>query len=198
MKRLPPFLAIIILITLIFDRLIKYIREEKVMKMKKWFFGVMSFSTLFITACSSGRGGEEGNSAEEDEAINIGSMFELTGSASAYGNTQANAVQMAADEINEDGGIDGQEINIEEYDTQSDEAEASSVATRLSTRDNAVAMIGPALTGPMQAAIPNADEAQVPLISPSATDDDVLTDEDGGVHPYAYRTGFTNSFKEAR
>lgn len=165
------------------------------MKMKKWFFGVMSFSTLFITACSSGRGGEEGNSAEEDEAINIGSMFELTGSASAYGNTQANAVQMAADEINEDGGIDGQEINIEEYDTQSDEAEASSVATRLSTRDNAVAMIGPALTGPMQAAIPNADEAQVPLISPSATDDDVLTDEDGGVHPYAYRTGFTNSFQ---
>lgn len=56
-------------------------------------------------------------------------------------------------------------------------------------------MIGPALTGPMQASIPNANEAQVPLISPSATDDGVLTDEDGNVEPYAYRTGFTNSFQ---
>lgn len=169
--------------------------EEYMMKMKRWLLGVVSFSAVFISACSSGGGRQEGNAAEDDEAINIGSMFELTGSASAYGNTQANAVQMAADEINDDGGIDGQEINIEEYDTQSDEAEAASIATRLATRDNVVAMIGPALTGPMQASIPNANEAQVPLISPSATDDGVLTDEDGNVQPYAYRTGFTNSFQ---
>ncbi len=46
-------------------------------------------------------------------------------------------------------------------------------------------MIGPALTGPMQASIPNANDAQVPLISPSAADDGVLTDEDGNVQPYA-------------
>ncbi len=83
------------------------------MKMKRWLLGVVSFSAVFISACSSGgERQEEGNAAEEDEAINIGSMFELTGSASAYGNTQANAVQMAADEINDDGGIDGQQINI--------------------------------------------------------------------------------------
>lgn len=88
------------------------------MKMKRWFLGVVSFSAVFISACSSGGGRQEGNAAEDDEAINIGSMFELTGSASGYGTTQANAVQMAADEINDDGGIDGQEINIEEYDTQ--------------------------------------------------------------------------------
>lgn len=139
-----------------------------------------------------------GNGATNDsdgDTIKIGSMFELTGAAAAYGTSMNNAVHMAVDEINEAGGIDGKQVEVVEYDTKTDETEATSITTRLGTRDNVAAIIGPATTGSMQAAIPSANAAGVPIISPTATDDDVLTAADGSVHPYAWRTSFTNSFQ---
>lgn len=139
-----------------------------------------------------------GNGATNDsdgDTIKIGSMFELTGAAAAYGTSMNNAVHMAVDEINEAGGIDGKQVEVVEYDTKTDETEATSITTRLGTRDNVAAIIGPATTGSMQAAIPSANAAEVPIMSPTATDDDVLTAADGSVHPYAWRTSFTNSFQ---
>lgn len=147
------------------------------------------FMLIFLTACGNNKDG-----ADED-TVQIGSMFELTGSAAAYGTSMNNAIHMAAEEINEEGGIDGKEIEIVEYDTKSDETEAASLTTRLGTRDDVSAIIGPALTGAMQAAIPSANDAEVPIITPTATDDGVLTADDGSVHPFAWRTCFTNSFQ---
>lgn len=161
-------------------------------KIRKVITGAVTLLTAgVLVAC--GNGGEK-DQADED-TIKIGSMFELTGSAAAYGTSMNNAVHLAVDEINEAGGIDDKEIQIVEYDTKSDETEAASLTTRLSTRDQVTAIVGPALTGAMQAAIPNANANKVPVLSPTATDDDVLTSDDGTVHPYAWRTCFTNSFQ---
>ena len=162
--------------------------------MKKIVNGMMVgfvFSMVFILFGCSNNGAETG----DDDVIKIGSMFELSGAASAYGQSMNNAVKMAVAEINEAGGIDGKQIEIVEYDTKTDETEAASLTTRLGTRDNVVAIVGPATTGSMQASIPSANAAQVPIISPTATDDGVLTADDGSVHPYAWRTSFTNSFQ---
>jgi branched-chain amino acid transport system substrate-binding protein len=161
--------------------------------MKKYvkglFFSLVVLMVVIVAGCSNGE------SADEDDTIKIGSMFELTGSAAAYGTSMNNAVSMAVDEINDAGGIDGRTIEIVEYDTKTDETEAASLTTRLGTRDQVSAIIGPATTGSMQAAIPNANNAEVPIMSPTATDDGVLTADDGSVHPYAWRTSFTNSFQ---
>lgn len=144
---------------------------------------------VIVVGCSNGE------SADDGDTIKIGSMFELTGAAAAYGTSMNNAVSMAVDEINDAGGINGREIEIVEYDTKTDETEAASITTRLGTRDKVSAIVGPATTGSMQAAIPNANNAEVPIMSPTATDDGVLTADDGSVHPYAWRTSFTNSFQ---
>ncbi len=161
--------------------------------MKKYvkglFFSLVVLMVVIVAGCSNGE------SADEGDTIKIGSMFELTGSAAAYGTSMNNAVSMAVDEINDAGGIDGRTIEIVEYDTKTDETEAASLTTRLGTRDQVSAIIGPATTGSMQAAIPNANNAEVPIMSPTATDDGVLTADDGSVHPYAWRTSFTNSFQ---
>ena len=141
----------------------------------------------------AGCGNQEKTS--DKDSIKIGSMFELTGAAAAYGTSMNNAVHMAAKEINDAGGINGKQVEIVEYDTKTDETEAASITTRLGTRDQVTAIIGPATTGSMQAAIPSANTAQVPIMSPTATDDGVLTASDGSVHPYAWRTSFTNSFQ---
>lgn len=152
-------------------------------------FFVLGMMLIIIAGC-----GSQGEAGETD-SIKIGSMFELTGSAAAYGTSMNNAVHMAAAEINEDGGINGKQVEVIEYDTKTDETEAASLTTRLGTRDQVAAIIGPATTGSMQAAIPSANTAEVPIMSPTATDDGVLTDSNGDVHPYAWRTSFTNSFQ---
>ena len=153
------------------------------------FFSVVVFMMVMVAGC------DRKESADDSDTIKIGSMFELTGAAAAYGTSMNNAVSMAVEEINDAGGIDGRDIEIVEYDTKTDETEATSITTRLGTRDNVSAIIGPATTGSMQAAIPNANNAEVPIMSPTATDDGVLTADDGSVHPYAWRTSFTNSFQ---
>lgn len=143
-----------------------------------------------LVACGSNQ-----NADENSNVIRIGSMFELTGSAAEYGISMNEAVHMAADEINAAGGVDGKEIEIVERDIASDEVQAAQATMALATEENVLAIIGPALTGTLQASIPSANDYQIPIISPSATDDGVLQDDDGNVHPYAYRTSFTNSFQ---
>lgn len=161
--------------------------------MRKNIKGIFAIVVMFMVVIIAGCG--NGESSSDGDTIKIGSMFELTGAAAAYGTSMNNALSMAVAEINEVGGINGQQVEIVEYDTKTDETEATSITTRLGTRDNVTAIIGPATTGSMQAAIPSANAAEVPIMSPTATDDGVLTAADGSVHPYAWRTSFTNSFQ---
>jgi branched-chain amino acid transport system substrate-binding protein len=133
--------------------------------------------------------------AQDEDPINLGVIYELSGAVAAYGITQSNAIKMAVEEINEDGGVMGRPFNIVEYDTKSDDTEAAMIATRLATQDDVVAMVGPATTSQMQAAIPAANEYQIPLIAPSVTNNDITFDDDGNVHPFVYRSSWPNSFQ---
>src|SRR5699024_5790823 len=133
--------------------------------------------------------------AQDEDPINLGVIYELSGAVAAYGITQSNAIKMAVEEINKDGGVMGRPFNIVEYDTKSDDTEAAMIATRLATQDDVVAMIGPATTSQMQAAIPAANEYQIPLIAPSVTNNDITFDDDGNVHPFVYRSSWPNSFQ---
>lgn len=161
-------------------------------KIKFMIVGVI-MSLFIIAGCGNDNIG--GDATVDEDVVHIGSMFELTGSAAEYGISMNDAVKMAVAEINDAGGIDGKEVVIVERDIASDESQAASGAMSLATDENVSVIIGPALTGTLQAAIPSSNQYQVPIISPSATDDGVLQDNDGNVHPYAYRTSFTNSFQ---
>ena len=55
--------------------------------------------------------------AQDEDPINLGVIYELSGAVAAYGITQSNAIKMAVEEINEDGGVMGRPFNIVEYDT---------------------------------------------------------------------------------
>lgn len=164
-------------------------------RMKRFVQGAMVVAAGLMVACSNGETDSTTADADSENVIRIGSMFELTGAAAEYGISMNDAVKMAVAEINDVGGVDGKTIEIIERDIASDEAQASQAALSLVTDENVSTIIGPALTGTFQAAIPAANQYEVPIISPSATDDGVLQDDNGNVHPYAFRTSFTNSFQ---
>lgn len=157
--------------------------------MKKTLLAGLASLSLFAAAC-----GAE-TSASNGDAIKLGSMFETTGAVSAYGQAEANGVHLAVKEINEAGGILDKQIELVEYDTKSDNAEATSVATRLATEDQVVAIVGPATSGAVQAATQPITRAQVPLITPSGTADNLTVTESGDTQPYVFRTSFQDSFQ---
>ena len=163
--------------------------------MKRFVQGAMVVAAGLMVACSNGETDSTTADTDSENVIRIGSMFELTGAAAEYGISMNDAVKMAVAEINDAGGVDGKTIEIIERDIASDEAQASQAALSLVADENVSTIIGPALTGTFQAAIPAANQYEVPIISPSATDDGVLQDDNGNVHPYAFRTSFTNSFQ---
>ncbi|GAB3821000.1 ABC transporter substrate-binding protein [Tessaracoccus terricola] len=144
-----------------------------------------------LAACSASPGGEN---AADGDTIKLGVNYELSGDVATYGQASVAGIKMAIDEVNEAGGIDGKQIELVEVDNKSDAAEATTLATRLMSQDGVIACMGPATSGNFKATIPVAQDNQVPVVSGSATADDVTVDADG-VKEYAFRICFNDSFQ---
>jgi len=153
--------------------------------------GAMSFSALAGCSASPTSGG---TSAAAATSIKIGLNFELSGDVASYGQAEAQGAEMAAEEINAAGGINGKKVEIVKYDDKSDTAEATTLATKLMTQDKVLTVIGPATSSGMKAQIPVATKNSVPIISGSATADD-LTFANGKVNEFVFRTCFNDSFQ---
>lgn len=135
-----------------------------------------------------------GCSGTDKNVIKVGINYELSGEVASYGQSSVDGIKLAIDEINAAGGINGKLIKLVEYDNKSDKAEATTLATKLMTRDKVVAVMGPATSGAFKATIPVANENKVPVISGSATTDDVTVDANG-VKEYAFRICFNDSYQ---
>ena len=57
--------------------------------------------------------------ASAQDTVKIANVIELSGNGAAIGNNWSDAVNMAVEEINASGGILGKQIEITNYDTQS-------------------------------------------------------------------------------
>ena len=132
-----------------------------------------------LAGCAAGQGAVPAAS----DTIKIGLNYELSGAVATYGQDSVKGVQMAVDEINAAGGIKGKKIQLVQYDTKSDPAQATTLATKLMTQDKVVTVIGPATSGSFMATIPVANKNQVPVVSGSATADAATVDANGNVQP---------------
>lgn len=134
------------------------------------------------------------NSVKSD-TIKVGLNYELSGGVATYGQNLTAGVELAIEEINKNGGVLGKQIEVVKVDNKSEDTEAANVSTRLATRDKVVALLGPATSGNTKAASPAAMQNKVPLISASATDDNITVDSDGKVREYIFKTCFSDSFQ---
>ena len=79
-------------------------------------------------------------------------------------------------------------------DNKGDASEATSAATKLMTEDGVAFEVGPATSGASIATYPVADQNQVPVISPSATQVDATMNGDSP-YEYAFRICFEDSYQ---
>ncbi|MBD8007185.1 ABC transporter substrate-binding protein [Bacillus sp. Sa1BUA2] len=170
------------------------------MKLKKFtsIFAATALALGVLAGCgekSSSDGDGESSSSKDGGTIKIGLNLELTGAVASYGTSEADGIQLALDEINEAGGIDGKKIELVKVDNKSEAAEATSGAVKLTTQDKVVAIIGAATSGATVAQAQIANDNETPLISPSGTSPTVTVNEDGSLNEYVFRTSFIDPFQ---
>ncbi len=98
------------------------------------------------------------------ENYKLGAFLQLTGGNSAYGVEARNAVQLALDEINAQGGFNGQQVELIVYDTQGSAEEAVKIANRLIDVDQVSACIGSVLSNEVLAAAPYLNDAKITVV----------------------------------
>lgn len=153
------------------------------MNRMKGLFLVTVSSMLLLAGCSS-----------SSDKIKVGLNFELSGAVASYGQAEVQGIELAIEQINAAGGIDGKLFELIKRDNKSDAAETTSIATFLATQEKVSVILGAATSGLTKAQVPVANQYKVPLISPSATADDV-TNDGVNVQPFAYRVSFIDSFQ---
>ncbi|WP_429976380.1 ABC transporter substrate-binding protein [Enterococcus sp. DIV0086] len=161
--------------------------------MKKKTVVTLAAGVFLFGACGSPKA-KDSSGGEDAKTIKIGGNFELSGAVAAYGEAENEGAKLAVEEINKDGGIDGKKIEYISKDNKSDNNEAASVAANLTTKDEVVAIIGPATSGATKATLPNLSKAKVSAVTPSGTDD-AITVQKGKVQDYIYRSCFQDSFQ---
>ena len=86
---------------------------------------IVSVLALSMSAC----GGSGNKSTGSTDTFKIGGIGPTTGAAAIYGSAVMNAAQIAVDEINEAGGINGYQVEFKAEDDQSDAEKSVNVIT---------------------------------------------------------------------
>jgi len=122
--------------------------------------------------------------------IVIGSYSSNTGATATFGVFQKRGIEMAVEEINAAGGINGKKIKHINYDNKSDNDETLAVVNRLISQDKVVAIIGEATSGRSKIGAQIAQQYKIPMLSSSATNPDVTK-----VGHYIFRACFIDPFQ---
>jgi len=109
----------------------------------------------------------------DGDKVRIGVFMSLTGSTANFGISSTNGIKMAADEVNAAGGINGKQIEVLVQDDRSDASEAATIVTKFVTQDQVHAIIGEVASSRSIAAAPIAQNAKIPMLTPSSTNPEV-------------------------
>lgn len=123
--------------------------------------------------------------AAEEAAFKIGGIGPLTGAAAIYGNSALNAVQMAVDEVNAAGGINGYQV---EFNAQDDEHDAEKSVNAYNTlKDWGMQMlVGTVTTTPCIAVAYECANDNLFALTPSASSPEVTAAGAGNVYQLCF------------
>jgi branched-chain amino acid transport system substrate-binding protein len=128
-------------------------------------FGWVSL-LLLVVLVFTGCGQEP---APQGDTIKLGTVGPLSGNTATYGVSTKRGVEIAVEEINQNGGINGKTITLVSEDSKGDQAEAANATQKLVSQDKVAAIVGAVLSSETLAAAPIANDAGVPMISSSST-----------------------------
>jgi branched-chain amino acid transport system substrate-binding protein len=125
-----------------------------------------------------------------ENTIKIGEYGSMTGSEATFGQSTHKGIQLAIEEINQTGGIQGKKIELISVDNQGKPEEAAAAVTKLITVNKVVAILGEVASSRSLAGGPIAQRYGVPMISPSSTNPKVTQ-----IGNFIFRTCFIDPFQ---
>ena len=176
--------------------------------MKKFLALLLAASMMMaLVACGSNGGNNStannGGSADDTgseggDTIKIALIGNTTGDYAQYGIPVRNGAMLYIDQLNANGGINGKQIEVLEYDDKGDGVEAVN-AFNLAMDQGITAVIGSVLTGPTITLADATYEVNMPQISASATAQGVTQidpeDESAGIRTNVFRSCFIDPFQ---
>ncbi|RZU64084.1 branched-chain amino acid transport system substrate-binding protein [Microterricola gilva] len=125
-------------------------------------------AALILSGCAGGLGGQDtGGGDSADGPIKLGMLAPFSGSESAFGVYMENGGQLAVDEINAAGGIDGRELELITEDDACDATASVAAANKLVTQ-GIVASVGGYCSGATLPTLPIFNDAGIPMVIPAA------------------------------
>ena len=131
---------------------------------------VLAMTVGCLAGCSGGSGTSEEKNAN---AFYIGGIGPTTGAAAIYGNAAKNGAQIAIDEINEAGGINGAQIEYRFEDDQNDAEKSVNAYNTLKDWGMQI-LYGTVTTAPCIAVADMTAQDNMLQITPSASSTDVI------------------------
>lgn len=134
--------------------------------------------------------GGNGTTADTGDTIRVGVYADLTGQTSSFGQSTKNGIELAVEEINAAGGVNGKKIQLFTEDDQGRPEQAKTVVSKLVNQDKVHAVLGEVASTNSLAAAPVAQESKIPMITPSSTNPQVTATGD-----YIFRVCFIDPFQ---
>ena len=144
-------------------------------------FGLVAVLVLATMACDAIGVGEQ-------VPFKIGVMESVTGPGETYGTVAVQAKQMAVDEINAAGGINGRMLELIVEDSKCNAQDSITAYKKLTDVDGVKIILGTSCSGAMLGAAPLAEEDGVVLFSALATNPDIANAGD-----YIFRTSMSDA-----
>ena len=157
--------------------------------MKNFFTAFCLIFSVVFTSCVE-KGGNSNATTDGGDTIKVGVYGDLTGQTSSFGQSTINGIRLAVDEINAAGGVNGKKITLISEDDQGRPEQAKTVMSKLVNQDKVQAVLGEVASSNSLAAAPVAQEAKIPMITPSSTNPKVTE-----VGDYISRVCFIDPFQ---
>ncbi len=146
---------------------------------------ILSIFMVLILVALTACGGDSGSSSTE---LFIASANPMTGDSAQFGDMKVKAIELALDEVNAAGGIDGKQVKLLVGDDTGNPKEAPNVAQKFSGDNKVLAVIGHWNSSCTLAARGIYEAAGIPVITDSVNKQ--ITD---GTTPHMFRISLTDT-----
>ena len=123
-------------------------------------------AALILAGCGGGLGGDGGGTSA-DGPIKFGMLAPFSGSEAAFGDYMKFGAQLAINEINADGGVNGRQIELVTEDDACDATSAASAANKLVSA-GVEGSVGGYCSGATQPTLPIFHDAGIAMVIPAA------------------------------
>lgn len=142
--------------------------------------------SLALTGCSGG-----GSEVDDENVVKVGAVSPTTGPVATFGQSTLDAFNLAFEEINANGGVlGGKQLLLLNEDNQSKGEETGAAFRKLIEQEKVVAILGSVTTGDSLIGAPIAQQAKIPMLTPTSTAPAVTEAGD-----YIFRACFLDNYQ---